>query len=156
VRGEGLAGTRLPGFSATIDRNRLLTFCAAIGEVRPVYRDVTAARAAGHPDLPVPPTFLCALEFGRPQPYLALERLGAPLSVVLHAEQGFDYLSACYAGDRLDFEPVIDDYTESSTGRLGFLRRSTTVCRADAVIAHLTNVLAIRWDAPELAEQAVR
>jgi hypothetical protein len=148
VRGEGLAGTRLPGFSATIERDRLIAFCAAIGETRSAYVDVAAARADGHPDVLVPPTYLFTLEFERPQPYLGLERLGAPLSAVLHAEQAFDYAQSCRVGDRLDFEPVIADYRESTGGRIAFLRRHTTVLRAGSVVARLTNVLAVRWARP--------
>ncbi len=40
-----------------MERGRLRMFAAAIGETDPIYTDVEAARAAGHPDLPVPPTF---------------------------------------------------------------------------------------------------
>jgi acyl dehydratase len=147
VRGDGLAGLALPAFGVTVDRDRVRAFCVAIGEIRPMYRDVDAARAGGHPDLLVPPTYLFALEFERPQPYLALERLDARLSSALHAEQAFDYVRPCHAGDRLDFEPIVASYSESTDGRLGFVRRETTVLRERELVARLTNVLAIRWDA---------
>ena len=41
-------------------------FAAAIGETDPVYTDLDAARAAGHRDLPVPPTFLFASSWSGP------------------------------------------------------------------------------------------
>ena len=43
-------------------RGRLRFFAKAIGETDPVYTDDAAARDAGYPDLPAPPTFLFAAE----------------------------------------------------------------------------------------------
>jgi hypothetical protein len=144
---HALIGTALPSFSATVDEDRLRRFVHAIGERRAEHLDVAAARAAGYPKLPVPPTYLFALEFERPEPYLAVEALGASLSAVLQAEQAFDYRQVCYAGDRLDFAPVVADYLEKSGGRLGFLTRRTDVTRDGKVVAILENVVAIRWSA---------
>jgi hypothetical protein len=147
VPGECVVGMALPRFSATVDGARTRAFIDAIGEDRSEYRDRNAALAAGYRELPVPPTYLFVLEYERPQPYLALDVLGVPLSAVLHAKQAFDYRAQCYVGDDLDFTPVITSYTEKKDGRLGFLERRTTVRRDGAVVAYLVNVLAIRWEA---------
>ncbi|HEY9265413.1 MAG TPA: MaoC family dehydratase N-terminal domain-containing protein, partial [Mycobacterium sp.] len=61
-------GTQLPAATMTVDRARLRFFAKAIGETDPVYTDVDAARAAGHPDLPVPPTFLFSIELEASDP----------------------------------------------------------------------------------------
>ncbi|MPY78402.1 MAG: hypothetical protein GEV04_07875, partial [Actinophytocola sp.] len=47
---------------ADIERGRLRFFAKAIGQKDPIYSDVDAARRAGHPDLPVPPTFFFSME----------------------------------------------------------------------------------------------
>jgi hypothetical protein len=51
-------GRELPAATFDIERGRLAFFARAIGETDPVYLDPDAARAAGHPDIPAPPTFL--------------------------------------------------------------------------------------------------
>jgi len=146
MRGDRVIGLQLPEFEVTVQRSEVVDFATAIGEQRRQFIDVEAAREAGHPDVLLPPTYLFALEFKRPQPYLAVELLGASLSSVLHAEQYFGYRAPCHAGETLRFDPKIDDYVEKSQGRLGFLRRRTTVSRAGDEVAILENLLAIRWD----------
>ncbi|GAF47592.1 FAS1-like dehydratase domain-containing protein [Rhodococcus wratislaviensis] len=147
MRGDQVIGLQLPKFGLTVDRSEVVDFALSIGESRPQFTDVEAARAMGHRDVVLPPTYLFSLEFKRPEPYLAVERLGATLSSVLHAEQSFKYSATCHAGDRLDFDPRIDDYFEKSQGRLGFLRRRTTVTREGEPVATLENLVAIRWGA---------
>lgn len=55
-------GHELPPSVLPIERSRLQFFAKAIGETDPVYTDAAAARDAGYPDLPAPPTFLFAAE----------------------------------------------------------------------------------------------
>jgi hypothetical protein len=55
-------------FTTQVERGRLRFFAKAISETDPVYTDEAAARAAGHPALPVPPTFFFCLEMDRPDP----------------------------------------------------------------------------------------
>jgi hypothetical protein len=51
-----------------VEKGRLRFFAKATGQDDPVYTDEAAARAAGHPGLPVPPTFLFCLEMESPNP----------------------------------------------------------------------------------------
>ena len=51
-------GRELPAATFDLERGRLAFFASAIGETDPVYRSHDAARAAGHPDIPAPATFL--------------------------------------------------------------------------------------------------
>jgi hypothetical protein len=146
VRGQSVIGLELPSFSVTVERDDVAAFAHAIGETRARFHDIDAARRLGHPDLPIPPTYLFALESRRPQPYKALDVLGVPLSAGLHAEQAFDYDAPVHAGDQLSFAPAIEDYFEKGGGRLGFLRRRTLVRRDGHVVASLRNLLAIRWE----------
>ncbi|MGW1950954.1 FAS1-like dehydratase domain-containing protein [Streptomyces sp. NPDC001940] len=143
---QSIVGQQLPGFTAVIERGPLRFFARTIGDLRPECHEIAAARAAGYPDLLVPPTYLFSLEMGRPDPYYALGVLGASLSAALHAGETFTYYRPCFAGDRLDFELGITGYTEKREGRLGLLERTASVTREGEPVAELVNVLAIRWD----------
>ena len=84
-------GHTMPKFSATVEKGRLRFFAKAIGETDPVYTDEAAARAAGHPGLPVPPTFLFCLEMESPDPAAIRNLLGMDYRKLLHGEQGFTF-----------------------------------------------------------------
>ena len=102
----GFIGHRLPVFSALVETGRLKFFAQAIGQTDPVYTDEAAALAAGHPALPVPPTFLFCLEMAAPNPGALRDLLGIDIAKVLHGEQRFTYHAMCHAGDTLTFEQV--------------------------------------------------
>ena len=50
-------GHKLPAISVPVEGGQLAFFAKATGETNPIYFDEQAARAAGHPALPAPPTF---------------------------------------------------------------------------------------------------
>jgi acyl dehydratase len=139
-------GAELPQQTADVERGRLRAFAHAIGETDPVYTDVTAARAAGHPDLPVPPTFLFGLGLGRgAQDFAWLTGLGVDLRHVLHGEQAFTYHAVAHAGDTLTLSPKITDVFSKRGGTLQFLVRRTVVERADgAPVAELAETIVVR------------
>lgn len=142
---DSAIGTDLPRVTADVERGRLRFFAKAIGETDPVYTDVTAARAAGHDDLPVPPTFFFGLELEQPDPFAYLTDLGVDMRHVLHGEQSFGYHSMAYAGDRLILSPRIADVYRKKGGELEFLVKETTVTRADgSKVAALTSVIVVR------------
>lgn len=144
MRGRDIVGLELPSFTATAERGRLRSFAGAIGEVDPAYVDLDAARAAGHADLPVPPTFLFSLELARPDPYRVLRELQIDMRQVLHGEQGFAYHRVAVAGEELLFNPRMTDYYEKRDGALRFLVRETAVTSCGAAIAELRNVIVVR------------
>src|SRR3546814_3868787 len=49
-----------------VEAGFLKFFAKATGETDPVYFDDAAARAAGHPSIPVPPTYFFSLHMSRP------------------------------------------------------------------------------------------
>ncbi len=120
-------GHTMPKFSATVEKGRLRFFAKAIGETDPVYTDEAAARAAGHPGLPVPPTFLFCLEMESPDPAAIRNLLGLDYRRLLHGEQGFTYHRMAYAGDVLSFEQRIEDIYDKKGGALDFVLRKTRV-----------------------------
>ena len=96
-------GHAMPSFEVLVEKGRLHFFAKATGQTDPVYWDEVAARAAGHPALPVPPTFLFCLEMASPDPAAIRHLLGMDYRRLLHGEQGFTYHSLAYAGDVLRF-----------------------------------------------------
>lgn len=108
-------------FTTLVERGRLRFFAKAIGETDLVYTDEDAARAAGHPTLPVPPTFLFCLEMDRPDPYGWFDDLDIPLPKVLHGAQSFHYHRMAYAGDELTFHSTVTDVYAKKGGLLEFV-----------------------------------
>jgi len=120
-------GTAMPPFTVEVERGRLRFFAKATGQTDPVYTDDEAARAAGHPALPVPPTFLFCLEMDAPNPGAVRERLGLDLRRILHGEQGYTFHRMAYAGERLTFRQRIEDIYDKKGGALEFIVRKTDV-----------------------------
>ena len=120
-------GHTMPKFSATVEKGRLRFFAKAIGETDPVYTDEAAAQAAGHPGLPVPPTFLFCLEMESPGPAAIRNLVCLDYRRLLHGEQGFTYHRMAYAGDVLSFEQRIEDIYDKKGGALDFVLRKTRV-----------------------------
>ena len=79
-------GHTLPATTFLVERSRLRFFAKAIGENDPVYTDEHAARAAGHPDLPAPPTFLFTAELESGVKMAWMNEAGIELGKVLHGE----------------------------------------------------------------------
>lgn len=138
-------GHVMPRFSAPVEAGRLRFFAKAMGQTDPVYSDEAAARAAGHPGLPVPPTFLFCLEMESPDPAAIRDLLGMDYRTLLHGEQGFVYHRMAYAGDTLSFEQRIEDIYDKKGGALEFVVRGTRVSnQRDELVAELRAVTVIR------------
>ncbi|MDT7837365.1 MaoC family dehydratase N-terminal domain-containing protein [Aquabacterium sp. OR-4] len=120
-------GHELPAFTVDVEQGRLKFFAQAIGQTDPVYTDEDAARAAGHPGLPVPPSFLFCLEMDAPNPGALRELLDIDIAKVLHGEQRFRYHRGAHAGDRLSFQQRIADIYDKKNGALEFVVRETRV-----------------------------
>jgi acyl dehydratase len=110
-----------------VEKGRLAFFAKAIGETDPVYVDSAAAHDAGHPALPVPPTFLMCLNSEVARPFNVLDTLKLDLARILHAEQAFDYHRMAYAGDTLSFETKVADVYDKKDGALHFVVSNTRV-----------------------------
>lgn len=135
---------RLDPITVLVERGRLALFAKATGQAGPIYSDPDAARAAGHPDLPVPPTFFFSLDLERPDPFAYLSDLGVDLRHVLHGEQSFIYHAMAYAGQALTLSPRITDVSSKKGGALEFLTRRTGITRGGEPIAEATSVIIVR------------
>ena len=120
-------GHVMPAFEVLVERGRLKFFAKATGQTDPVYLDLAAAQAAGHPDLPVPPTFLFCLEMDAPDPAAIRNLLGMDYRRLLHGEQGFTFHRLAHAGDVLRYEQRIDDIYDKKGGALEFVVRKTRI-----------------------------
>ncbi|MTD14194.1 MaoC family dehydratase [Nakamurella sp. YIM 132087] len=128
-----------------VERGRIRMFAESIGETDPVYLDVDAARAAGHPDVLAPPTILFGLDLERSDTFDVIARHGVDLGRVLHGEESFTYHHDIHAGDRLTFTSTFTQTYSKAGGALDFLVRHTDVVRADGtLVAELDNVAVIR------------
>jgi acyl dehydratase len=138
-------GHSMPPFQVEVEKGRLRFFAKATGQSDPVYVDEEAARAAGHPGLPVPPTFLFCLEMESPNPAAIRELLGMDYRSLLHGEQGFTYHAMAYAGDTLTYRQRIADIYDKKGGALEFVVRLTSVSnQRDEPVAELRCVTVVR------------
>ncbi|BEP65132.1 MaoC family dehydratase N-terminal domain-containing protein (plasmid) [Variovorax sp. V213] len=138
-------GHQLPPFQVEVDKGRLRFFAKATGQTDPVYIDEAAARDAGHPGLPVPPTFFFCLEMEAPNPAAIRELLGMDYRSLLHGEQGFSYYTMAYAGDTLTFRQRIEDIYDKKNGALEFVVRKTRVSNQQGeLVAELRCVTVVR------------
>jgi acyl dehydratase len=129
---------------ARVDAWRVKLFCQAIGETDPVYVDDAAARAAGHPACPVPPTFLKAIEGEHFSSAALLELLAVPMRGVLHAEQSFNHASPVHVGDAVEVSRTISDIHDKKNGALTFIVVDTDYRVADRPVASSRQTILVR------------
>ena len=138
-------GHTMPIFEVLVEKGRLRFFAKATRQTDPVYTDDATARAAGHPALPVPPTFLFCMEMESPDPAAIRNLLGMDYHKLLHGEQGFTYHRMAYAGDVLRFEQRIEDIYDKKGGALEFVVRKTRVTNQHGEpVAELRTVSVLR------------
>ena len=142
---QSVIGKELPPLTMTVDAGRLRFFAKAIGETNPVFTDLETAIAAGHRDLPVPPTFLFGIELEHADPLAWLADIGVDLRRVLHGEQSFTYHSAAVVGDVLTATPRIGNVYSKKGGALEFIEKASTVTRENGdLVAELKTVIVVR------------
>lgn len=139
-----IVGSRTEEFTTSAERGRLRFFAEATGQQDPVYTDLDAAQAAGHADLPIPPTFFFCLEMDNPRRHRFLADLGVDVRTILHGGQRFSYHAPAYAGDLLTFWTEVTDVSSKKGGALQFIVRDTHVSRAGEPVATLTSTIVVR------------
>jgi acyl dehydratase len=138
-------GHELPASVLPIERSRLQFFAKAIGETNPVYTDATAARDAGYPDLPAPPTFLFAAELDSDALDRLLADLQIPIARLLHGEQGFTYHRPACVGDTVTVRSTVSDIYDKKNGALEFVvKLSRATNQRDELVAELRSVIVCR------------
>ncbi|RQP05434.1 MAG: MaoC family dehydratase [Paracoccus sp. BP8] len=142
-REQALAQEILP-ISVEIERGRLRLFAKSIGETNPVYTDVEAARAAGYPDLPAPPSYLGnAIELDIPEPLRWMQDAGIDITSTMHGEQRIDYHQMIFAGDQLVLNRrIVDVYTKKG-GALELVVKKTEITRDGQLVAETYCTIAV-------------
>jgi acyl dehydratase len=111
-------GRSSPPVEVEVEPGHIRRFAEAVGDDNPIYRDEAAARRAGYPALPAPPTFAVALRPADP-------RDGVPIDwrKLLHGEQQLSYRRPLYAGDRLTLVQTIKEayVKEGKAGPMDFM-----------------------------------
>lgn len=134
---------QLLGVDVLVERGRLRAFAHAIGETDPVYTDADAARAAGHPDVLMPPTFLFSLELEAPDPLGWVEQVGADLRGILHGEQSFTHHLPVHAGDTISVRPRITE-SYAKNDRMDFVVKRTEFRRGDDLVGTAETLVVAR------------
>jgi acyl dehydratase len=119
-----------------ISRTDLRDFATSIGETRLFHLSVRSARAAGHRDLPVLPTYLFGLALRTGSPFGWATDNGPDMARTLHGEQSFEYAAMTFAGDTLTLSSTCGPLTLARSGAR-LLTRRTTVSRGEEIVARL-------------------
>ena len=125
-----------------VSREHIRRFADAIGDPNPIYRDPEAAKAAGHPDVIAPPTFLTTVGLSLPDGNgpISHPELGLDFGQVVHGEQRYVHHRPVRPGDVLTSTVTIDDIRSVGRNEIMSMRieiRTTegeTVCTAHNVI----------------------
>ena len=109
-----------------VEKGQLRFFAHATSETNPIYFDEDAARAAGHPALPAPPTFVFSLALGAPPTRgNILGDMGVDMRRILHGEQSFTYHRPIHAGETITLTTTTSDIYEKKGGALEFIVQDT-------------------------------
>lgn len=122
-----IVGKPLGSLTVPVEAWRLNFFALAIGEQDPVCTDEAAARAAGLPGCPVPPTYFACLGTPLRGQFAIWDHLGIDVRRVLHGEQGFTYHRPAHTGDTLTFTTRVESVDSKKGGALELLRLRTDV-----------------------------
>jgi acyl dehydratase len=108
-----------------VSRVKIADFADAIGDRNPVYRDRSAAQAAGYADVIAPPTFAIVISMAGSARAVGDPGLGLNYAMVVHGEQRFAYSRQIVAGDMLTTEVTISDIRDA--GRNVMLTTQTEI-----------------------------
>jgi acyl dehydratase len=109
-----------------VGREKIREYARAIGSEDPMHFDAEAARAAGHPDVVAPLTFIAIP--GR-QVQLDIFRnfdIGINIARVIHRDQKITFHRPICAGDALFFDSWLDSVVESHGTVISELRSEVT------------------------------
>jgi acyl dehydratase len=112
-----------------ISRVKIREFADAIGDPNPIYRDVDAAKAAGHPDVICPPTFAIVVTAFGTREVIGNPDLGLNYTMVVHGEQRFAHVRALRAGDVVTCQSTVERIR--SLGSMSMLTTKTEIATVE-------------------------
>jgi acyl dehydratase len=99
-------GMEFPPYTFEVEKGKIAEFAMAVSqkenksEVKQIYADSTAAKAAGYKDIVPPPTFqTCFGLWGGAGLMPMLQALSINLGRLLHGEEEYEYLAPIHPGD---------------------------------------------------------
>lgn len=104
-----------PSWVYEVSRAKIKEFADSIGDANPIYLDSAAARAAGHPDVLAPPTFVTIVNMRAIDEIIHDPELGLDYRRMVHGDQSFSYIRPVHAGERL----VVTTHVEDIMARAG-------------------------------------
>jgi acyl dehydratase len=138
-------GRSTPAMTFDVEKGRLKFFAKAVGETNPVYSDEAAAKAAGYPSIPAPPTFGFCLEMESNSLWDNIAAMGVPVGKILHGSQSFKYHKPICAGDRITFETKVSDIYDKKGGALEFIVEDSVGKNQNGdVVVELQRVIVVR------------
>ena len=118
-----------------VSREHIRRFADAIGDPNPVYRDPEAAKAAGHPDVIAPPTFLTTVGLSLRGGNGPLDDpdLGLDFGQVVHGEQRYVHHRPVRAGDVLTATSTVEDIRDAGKNELMTIKQEIRTTEGEAV-----------------------
>ncbi|MGH3752082.1 MAG: FAS1-like dehydratase domain-containing protein [Pseudonocardiaceae bacterium] len=128
-----------------VGREKIREFADAIGDDDALYRDPSAARACGYPDVIAPPTFAIILSLRAQQALVSDPQLDLDYSRVVHGDQSFTHHRPIRAGDELAATLHVDGVRAMGANDLLTVRCEITDGAGDPV-ATARSTLVVRGD----------
>jgi acyl dehydratase len=136
-----------PTSTYEVSREKIREFADAIGDGNPVFHDIEAARAAGHPDVIAPPTFITVINIPAVNTVVADPELGLDYSRMVHGDQAFSYTRPVHAGDKLSIAVTIDDIMDRAGNDFLTVRADLTAEDGELVCTTRAQLVVRREDA---------
>lgn len=137
------------GGTFEVSREHIRSFALAIGDPNPVYVDPEAAKAAGHPDVIAPPTFLTTigLSLADGNGPIYDPDLGLDLGRVVHGEQRYTHRRPVRPGDVLVADTTVTDISTAGSNELMTMTTEISTTEGE-VVCTARNVIVSRGTAP--------
>lgn len=131
-----------------IERGRIRFFAEVLGEGAAVHRDLEAARAAGHPDLVAPPSYVMVIEadanaeLKRRGERSAFDLVCCDYRYLLHGDETYEYLGPIHAGEAVTFTTRVIDFYDKKGGAMEFVTLASEIRHAErGVLVRTTRTL---------------
>lgn len=121
---RSVLGVEIEVGEASIAKEQILAFCAAVGETNPLFADEAAAAKGPNGGLVAPPIFYSVIPMTRQGPDPKV-KFG---TTVLNAGQHCDFFAPIRPGDTIKATTAVSDVYEKTgrSGRMVFVVRRTT------------------------------
>jgi acyl dehydratase len=130
-------GVSVAPVTVQIERGRIRFFAQVLGEMDPLFTDLEAARAMGHPDIAAPPSFFMVVEAmaneerRRQGVQAATELVGCDFRYLLHGDEHYSYEGLIYAGDTVALSTQVLDFYDKKGGAMEFVVFESLITHAE-------------------------